>query len=74
MLPIMPSTPLPSNWYPQMVPMGAARLVTKEIIAKMKNIVMMATIFLLLFFSCIITFLFIKFLSSGKHYCRTENW
>ena len=33
----------------------------REIIAKMKNIVMMATIFLLLFFSCIITFLFIYF-------------
>ena len=32
-----------SNLLPQMVPNGAAMLVTKEIIAKMKHIVMMAT-------------------------------
>ena len=42
MLPIMPSMELPANLYPQIVPMGAARLVTKEIIAKRKNIAIIA--------------------------------
>jgi len=42
MLPIIPRTELPSYWYPQIVPMGAARFVTNEIIAKRKHIAIMA--------------------------------
>ncbi len=42
MLPIMPSTEFPANLYPQIVPMGAARFVTNEIIAKRKNIAIIA--------------------------------
>ena len=37
-----------SYWLPQMTPKGAAMLVTKEIMAKMKHIVMTATRFTLL--------------------------
>ncbi len=42
MLPIMPNTLFPSNSFPQIVPMGAAKFVTKEIIANKKNIAMIA--------------------------------
>ena len=42
MLPIMPAQ---LYWPFQMFPKGAAILVTNEIIAKMKHIVMMATMF-----------------------------
>ena len=42
MLPIIPSTLLPSNSFPHIVPIGAARFVTKDIIANMKNIAMIA--------------------------------
>ena len=46
MLPIMPAQ---LYWPFQMLPNGAAMLVTKEIIAKMKHIVMMATRLLFFF-------------------------
>ena len=43
MLPSIPRKLLPWNWKPQIVPIGAARFVTNEIIAKRKNIAMIAT-------------------------------
>ena len=43
MLPIMPSVLAPAYSFFQIVPMGAARFVTNEIIAKRKNIVTMGT-------------------------------
>ena len=42
---ILPIIPAHSYWFFQIVPKGAAILVTKEIIAKMKHIVTIATMF-----------------------------
>ena len=42
--PIIPKVLAPAYWFFHIVPKGAARLVTKEIIAKRKNIVMIAMI------------------------------
>ena len=42
MFPIIPRVFAPAYWFFQIVPNGAARLVTKEIIAKRKNIVIIA--------------------------------
>jgi len=53
MFPIIPKVLAPSYWFFQIVPKGAAKFVTNEIMAKMKNIVIMATMFPF-FFSCII--------------------
>ena len=58
MLPIIPSTLLPSNVLPQIVPIGAARFVTNEIIAKRKNIAMIAIILPLVCVFCTILNLF----------------
>ncbi len=55
MLPIMPSMLEPSYSFFQIVPNGAARFVTKEIIAKRKNIV---TIGSRLVFFCVIKYRF----------------
>ena len=55
MLPIMPNVLAPAYWFFQIVPKGAAKLVTKEIIAKRKNMVMMATM---------LPFVFLEFIMS----------
>lgn len=48
--PIIPRILEPAYWFFQIVPKGAARFVTNEIIAKRKNIVIIATTFPFCFF------------------------
>lgn len=50
---------------------GGGQIGYEDIIAKMKNIVMIATIFPF-FFSCVMVYRFIKF--RYENYFRTENW
>ena len=56
MLPIMPAQ---EYWPFQMFPNGAAMLVTKEIIAKMKHIVIMATRLVFFFLVSVIGLVFL---------------
>ncbi len=64
-MPIMPNTLFPSNSFPHIVPMGAAKLVTKEIIANRKNIAMIAISRPLELFFVSMTILMIGYCSLG---------